>query len=88
MKHANFGVNRFESFRSVTGQSSLFAIEKANGPYNVAYATALACDHVCSTEIGVGVVTGDSLALVWEADRQPEANRPTVHKVLREALNV
>jgi hypothetical protein len=36
MKHANFGENRFEGFRSVTGQGSLFTVEKVNGPYNIA----------------------------------------------------
>jgi hypothetical protein len=35
-KHANFDVNGLEGFRPVTGQSSLFARENANDPYNIA----------------------------------------------------
>jgi hypothetical protein len=33
---SNVGVNRCEVFHSVTDHNSLFAIEKTNGPYNIA----------------------------------------------------
>lgn len=38
MKHSNFsiGLNWFEGGRSVTGQNSLFAIQKVNSSYNIA----------------------------------------------------